>query len=432
MGALLSVAVDGSPVAIIHLVSWIALYALMFALKTRTPAPLIVLSGALAAMGLLDAGYLWPMLDAQNDFPRLTKDRFTSVMTLLWFAVIPMRGKLLPANGLGYELSVYIGPLLAWEIWRHRDWCREHMPADMKVPLVAVSIVSVVMGMGSLASVHFPIWLSPFDLLRPLPGFRSLWITGRYWGFLALPLSLLGAAALWRLAGERRSNVHITLWMAALLLLQLGFQAQTIFSQWLGTAIYHPIPWQDHFHSGPQTVTYVATPRHGVQGQFITPIRGVVNCYDLDDFLHADISAGTPLLRARLADGHSNGGASAAFVNWSRIEFHAGSAAEPAWAPRRVKWVLNQAYHKHWHMPGCNVQSSARGNIIVDCPVAVAHHPSALTFFDPLSGLATRVSLIGWSVWWSLMTVAFSTYWALRRLFRRTDCLPEEGLAEKC
>ena len=119
LAALLSLGVDGSPVAIIHLVFWVAVYALVLAFSTRALTPLLVLGTALATTSVLDAGYLWPMLDAQSDFPRLTSDRFTSALTLLWFAVIPMRGKFLPANGLGYELSVYIGPLLAWAIWRH-------------------------------------------------------------------------------------------------------------------------------------------------------------------------------------------------------------------------------------------------------------------------------------------------------------------------
>ena len=60
-----------------------------------------------------DAGYLWPMLQSQAAFPRLTADRFTSALSLLWFALLPLRGKLLPANGNGHELSVFIGPVVA-------------------------------------------------------------------------------------------------------------------------------------------------------------------------------------------------------------------------------------------------------------------------------------------------------------------------------
>jgi len=62
----------------------------------------------------LDAGYLWPMLQSQALFPRLTADRFTSALSLVWFAILPLRGKVLPANGNGHELSVYIGPVLVY------------------------------------------------------------------------------------------------------------------------------------------------------------------------------------------------------------------------------------------------------------------------------------------------------------------------------
>jgi hypothetical protein len=416
LAALLSLGVDGSPVSIIHMAFWIALYALVLACSTRALTPLLVLGSALAAASVLDAGYLWPMLDAQSEFPRLTSDRFTSALTLLWFAVIPMRGKLLPANGLGYELSVYIGPLLAWAIWRHRQWWRTHIPAEMKAPLLVVGIVSIVMGMGSLAPMHVPRWLSPFDLLRPLPGFRSVWITGRYWGFLALPLSLLGAASLWRLATQARSRAALALWMGVLLLFQLGFQAQTIFSQWLATAPYKPLTWQHRFEHRPETVSYVSIARHGVQGQFITPVRGVVNCYDMDDFEHAEVSTGEHLVRATLADGRTTSrAADAAFGSWNQIVLIMDPAApvRTGSAPSRVQWVLNQAYHKHWRMPGCKVERSARGNLIADCPAQFEQQPPALSFFDPLSAYAARVSVIAWSIWIGLVSATVLAYWQL-------------------
>ena len=417
LAALLSLGVDGSPVTIIHLVFWVALYALVLAFSTGALTPLLVLGSALAATSVLDAGYLWPMLDAQSDFPRLTSDRFTSALTLLWFAVIPMRGKLLPANGLGYELSVYIGPLLAWAIWRHRQWCRTHIPAEMKAPLLVASIGSIVMGMGSLAVVHVPYWLSPFDLLRPLPGFRSIWITGRYWGFLALPLSLLGAASLWRVATAAPSRGRLALWIGAVLFLQLGFQAQTIFSQWRTTAPYKPINWQHRFEHRPETVRYVSISRHGVQGQFITPVQGVVNCYDKDDFQHAEVSTGEQLVRATLADGRTTSPAAhAAFGSWNDILLRTDPAGlvRTGSAPNRVEWVLDQAYHKHWRMPGCKVERAARGNLVADCPAKFEQQPPTLSFFDPLSAYAARVSVVAWSIWIGLVSATVLAYWVLR------------------
>ena len=142
------------------------------------------------------------MLEAQAQFSRPTDDQFTSFLSLIWFALLPVRGKLLPANGNGHELSVFIGPIIGYLLWRYRSWLKDQLPSSMMKPLLLVSVVSIILGMGSLKPLHIPTWLSPFDILRPLPGFRSMGVTGRYWGFLALPLSLLGAAALWRFVCE--------------------------------------------------------------------------------------------------------------------------------------------------------------------------------------------------------------------------------------
>ena len=68
MGAALALAIDGSPVAIIHLVFWIGLYALALAITARSAAPIALFACAVALAMVLDAGYLWPMLQAQGHF----------------------------------------------------------------------------------------------------------------------------------------------------------------------------------------------------------------------------------------------------------------------------------------------------------------------------------------------------------------------------
>jgi hypothetical protein len=117
-GGLIAMVIDGSPVAIIHLLLWVGVYSLALSFWPRSwrPAALMVCAVLLAAV--LDAGYLWPMVQAQAEFPRLTVDTFTSVFSFLWFALLPMRGKVLPANGNGHELSVFIGPVIAYFIWK--------------------------------------------------------------------------------------------------------------------------------------------------------------------------------------------------------------------------------------------------------------------------------------------------------------------------
>src|SRR5260370_12270317 len=92
--------------------------------------------------------------------------------------------------------------------------------------------------MGSLKILHIPSWLSPFDLLRSFPGFRTIGVPVRYWGFLALPLSLLSAMALCKFASEFGDTRRVHVWLGLVLILQVGFQAETLTQLWLHSAPY--------------------------------------------------------------------------------------------------------------------------------------------------------------------------------------------------
>jgi hypothetical protein len=164
-GGLIAMVIDGSPVAIIHLMLWVGVYSLALSFWARSWRPTALMVCAVLVAAVLDAGYLWPMVQAQAEFPRLTVDTFTSIFSFLWFALLPMRGKVLPANGNGHELSVFIGPVIAYFIWKYRSWISSSMPREMKGPLSVVTAVSLVLGMGSLRLIHIPTWLSPFDIL---------------------------------------------------------------------------------------------------------------------------------------------------------------------------------------------------------------------------------------------------------------------------
>jgi len=409
MGALLALAIDGSPVAIIHLLLWLALYALILALTVRSATPVILLGLAIACATLLDAGYLWPMLESQSSFPRLTPDRFTSALSLLWFALLPMRGKVLPANGNGHELSVFIGPILGYCLWRYRQWLSASLPASMGRPLLVVSLVSIVLGMGSLKVLHIPSWLSPFDLLRPLPGFRSIGVTGRYWGFLALPLSLLSAMALCRFGSEFGVTWRIHVWLGLVLILQVGFQAETLTQLWLHSAPYRFVSASTHFRHGPENIEYVAIRDDQFQGQLIAPTRGVSNCYDMDDFNRADGATGKALESRVIEDQttmHRVPRVEARFGAWSRIRLtmdctrsDAGdSCATPV--PDRTEVTLGQAYHTGWHAAGCQTRSGTQGQLIVSCPASrMREGPIDLNFDDPISDAGARVSMASWRVW---------------------------------
>ena len=404
LGCLFAMAIDGSPVAIIHWMFWIGLYTACLSWTRRSVLPLLVFVGACGLAGLLDAGYLWPMLDAQSQFQRRTPDTFTGPWSLPWFMLIPMRGKVLPANGTGIELSVYIGPFLAFLIWRYRRSVLAKIPREVLLPMVIVSVVSIWLGMGSLQAAHLPAWLSPFDWLRPLPGFRSMGVTGRFWGFLALPLSLLAATALWQYAQiEPRPKRRNVLLLGALVS-QLAFQGESLASAWWQSRIYADSSLQGLFNGTPREIETVVNagrdggPQH--QGELISPIRGVVNCYDMDDFTRAPVLPGTNLIRevrVKASNRSAHTDLQAGFVTWNRIRIAAPLLADVASTNgpgSRLHITLNQAYHTGWSSPDCLLTSGAQGNLVASCSENIVRTRAAeLVFFDPISDLGMRVSL---------------------------------------
>jgi hypothetical protein len=399
LGGLFAVVIDGAPVAIIHWAFWIGLYSASLAWVRRSAWPLVVFASACGLASVLDAGYLWPMVNAQADFPRRTADTFTGPWSLPWFMLIPMRGKLLPANGTGIELSVFIGPFLAFMIWRYRHTLRRQLPREMRLPLVVVSVISIWLGMGSLRAAHLPLWLSPFDWLRPLPGFRSIGVTGRFWGFLALPLSLLAAAALWRYLHTEQRSRYRTLLLGGALLTQLAFQGESVVSAWWPSRIHEPVPLQGLYSGKLQPVEMVVKADPHLQGEFVSPVRGVLNCYDMDDFAHAPGHPGTSLINAiRVAGSQAPQPPvlEAGFVTWNRIRI---AAPVPATAPSAndadgmLHITLNQAYHTGWSSTDCRLTRGDQGNLVANCPNSVQSKPADLVFFDPISDLGMRVSL---------------------------------------
>jgi hypothetical protein len=407
LGAGLGLVVDGAPVAFVHLLVWIGLYVLVLSFVTRSPAPLALLGGALVISAILDAGYLWPMLVAQQQFPRLTQDAFTDPVTLLWFMLLPVRGKLIPAPANGHELSVFIGPVVAFAIWRWRKPLLRSISPEMRAPLAVVSAASIWLGMGSLRPLHVPELLSPFDLLRLLPGFRSIEVTGRYWGFLAAPLSLLGAAALSRFASDERPAGRRRFWLAVALLLQLGLQTESLAGGLLASDRYRPVPFRKAFRHGAERIEYVRCP-DDEQAARITPRTGIINFYDMDDFARPAMREGDHLVRGVLQKGVPLGNAlpcDGKFVAWSRIRIEAGGQARAAVPgnPRAiVQIVLNQAYHPFWEVVGAGacLRPDVKGNLTVLCSrERLGMGPVDLVFHDPVSEGGMRVSLAALRLW---------------------------------
>jgi hypothetical protein len=404
LGALFGVVIDGSPVSIIHWAFWIGIYSTVLSWTRRSLLPLITFASACSVATFLDAGYLWPMLTAQADFPRKTADTFTGPWSLPWFMLIPMRGKVLPANGTGIELSVFIGPFLAFLIWRYRHVLREQLPHEMKMPLLVVSCVSIWLGMGSLHAAGLPAWISPFDWLRPLPGFRSMGVTGRFWGFLALPLSLLAAAALWRFMHNEAPGRRRTLLLSGALLLQVTFQGESVASAWWPSRVHHEASLQGLYDGHPRQIEMMVNPSTvrapHLQGEYISPVRAITNCYDMDDFTRAPPRSGMSLIDATRVGADSKSSPpslEAGFVTWNRIRIAAAPQSRDSTVANPgslLQITLNQAYHSRWTSLECKLTRSAAGNLVANCPADTLSAGSVdLVFFDPVSDLGMHVSI---------------------------------------
>lgn len=397
-GVGIAMAIDGSPVAIIHLLFWVCLYALVLSYHARSFAPCLILCCAIVVAAVLDAAYVWPMLRAQAEFPRHTADTFTDPLGLLVHAVLPLRGKITHGSGKGHELTVFIGPILALLIWRYRAKLFATLPRELWKPLLAVSVVSVLLGMGSLRHLHIPHWLSPFDLLRPLPGFRSIGVTARYWGFLALPLSLLGAVALRQFLAEASAK-QVTLWLSLALMLQLGAQAEAFWSQWKHARPYEKTTLSDYFHGRNESLSYVLAPQRRFQGEFITPTRAVANCYNMDDFIHAPIKPGNDTVIATTDYDASNAAMTASTSDTPATEFDM-----PSWNHFQLRSpllsgdgirvvVLNQAWNSHWSAEGCEVLRDPDNRLALSCSRRRWREGVDLTFDNDMSDAGAITSL---------------------------------------
>jgi hypothetical protein len=233
-------------------------------------------------------------------------------------------------------------------------------------------------------------------------------VTGRYWGFLSLPLSLLSAAALWHYASRIREGWRSHVFFALVLIFQLGFQAETLVVQWLHSPAYRLSSDVGYFQRGPEAIQYAAIAEEDFQGEVLSPTRGVANCYDMDDFTRAKNDPDTALVSQVLRDGTPDDTGLAVrgtFINWSRIRLSAGCVGDGdsscvAPSASRVQMVLQQAYHPFWSAAECATSGDEHGNLVLDCPASSLRNASIdLAFKDTTSELGATVSLVSWKAW---------------------------------
>jgi hypothetical protein len=412
LGAGLSVVVDGSPVAIIHYLFWVMVYAAILAVAKRSWIPILIPVLACGVTALLDAGFLWPMLVEQQHFPRLTKNTFTNPLCLLWFMLLPAGGRLIPAPANGHEYSVYIGPVLAWLIWRYRRELAALLPKEMRWPLLVTGVVTIILGMGSLRVLGVPEFLSPFDLLRKLPGFRSIDVTGRYWGFLALPLSLLAALGLQHFLQDSFKHRRAGVWLGVALALQFGFMSAFLVRSIAFSKPYQPVAYQGLFPKEGADISYSRGGAQIYQYDLISPVKGLLDAYNMGDFIHPDMDPGVCMFRKSFLDGvgqRTRQWVRGRFLNWNHIQVNLIKAIPQEYLQddHTLRLVFNQAWHRYWSCPTGRVTTDNGRNLAVDVPLrAASHQPIDLIFHDPVSERGARVSQIAWQVWLILMLIS--------------------------
>jgi hypothetical protein len=139
------------------------------------------------------------------------------------------------------------------------------------------------------------------------------------------------------------------------------------------------------------------------QGEYISPLRAVVNCYDMDSFTRADVQPGNQLVKSLRIDGTSqpvDAALDAGFMSWNRMRILAppspalSSINAAAQRDSVLQFELNQAYHTGWSSPHCALSSGAHGNLVARCPARdLTAGPIDLVFFDPVSERGKQVSI---------------------------------------
>src|SRR3984957_1487032 len=129
---------------------------------------------------------------------------------------------------------------------------------------------------------------------------------------------------------------------------------------WSNSPRYEAVPLQGFFARGPEHIEYVTVGEEHHQGEFISPVRAVSDCYDMDDFQRADIEAGASLVTT--AEASAPGAVAAVwrarFSSWISIQLqldcplaNRGADCEEADLPT-TRFTFQQAYHSLWHAPG--------------------------------------------------------------------------------
>lgn len=388
-GVFFALSTDGAPIAILLLLVWVGLDAGILASQRRSARPLLFFAGSVLLAAGLDAVYYFPLAANAVLFPRTRPLVFVDPLVFLWFFLLPVRGKVLPAPANGHEFSVYVGPVLAYLLVRYRREIARAWPGEDLRRMLGVSAAMLLVGLGSWRALASWLPPGPFDLLHRLPGFEAIGIPSRFWGYLSLPLALACALSLARLeADTTTARPQRALW-SGVFLFALGFQAVSLAAPFVsdrGRVVLNVKP-------APQPVGAIRNV-HGPfssQANELSPTTDLMEAYDAHDFIQGKIREGPALVLESRGRGGSRVPVVARWQGWSRIRLEF-----PAGAPAGTTVVFNQNYHPRWVFPAGLATRDRRGNLCARLPrEAPAGAAFDLAFRDPYSVIGSKVSF--WS-----------------------------------
>ncbi len=422
-GVLFALSADGEPMTILRLAVWVGLDGLLLAWRRRSAAPLLFLAGAAAAGVCLDAIFLFPMAANQAIFPRWRAPILLDPLLFVWFLILPVRGKVLPAPANGHEFSLYIGPVLAYLLVRYRARIARWFPADELRRCLVLSALIFLIGLGAFRTLGAWAPPGPFDLLHLLPGFRTVGIPARFWGYLALPLALAGAVAIRGLESETtEARPHRTVW-ALLILFSIPFEVMSLAGPFL-SAKGRPDSPAAPLPAKIRTIVNAERP-YASQALTLKPDAGLIQAYNDHDYLRGSIMPGAELIRnATTADG----GALPALAEWDG--WNAIVLTLPAGGgPGTI--LFNQNFHPRWTSSAGVVTRNGSGNLALRLTAPMpAGAAITLRFHDGWSVLGKEVSRISAWALLAASSVLGALELAARRRSRRAAAHPAGELWE--
>ena len=418
-GLLFALSTDGAPITILLLLVWVVLDSLILSIQKGSARPLLFVAGSLLTAAFLNAMYYLPLAANAMDFPRVRRGVFLDPLLFLWFLVLPVRGKVLPAPANGHEFSVYIGPFLAYLIVRFRREIAAAFDRTDGRRFVVVSGVCLVLGLGAWTALAPWVPPGPFDLLRQLPGFETMGIPARFWGYLALPLALAAAVALSSLEREACPlKPRRALW-TGVFVFTLGFQALSLAPPFLSERgrRYLSVPRM------PREVRRIENLPGPVtdQAMQLTPTRGVLEAYNNHDYVHGAISPGSELIRqTRWTAGGPPLVAFAEWDGWSTIVVTLPEGGGPGAV------ILNQNFHPRWRSSAGAATHTRRGNLALRLSRPLPPGTTIrLRFRDEDSLLGKRISRVSA---WVFLAAAVAVFAPVLRRRRKAGAAPDERL----